>query len=265
MKTSALLGLVVFALGAALPARATMLIFENSSGFNLGAIFPNTYGDRVTSSPQNGFRYGLSGGATPNIEVSYLNAAAWPSGYGDLTNIVYVRTPGPLEITLTADPGFEVLVRGFDLAAWFYTNHTIRSVQVLDNGGAVLFNQENLLVNGLAGTRTSLAFPTPLHARVVRIRIDSGNLGSVNLQNIGIDNILFSQAQVPVYVDVNLYPGVKVYGTVGRMYRIDYVDDATATNWTPLTTLLLTNNPTVHVDIYPPGTPRRFYRAAESP
>jgi hypothetical protein len=110
-----------------------------------------------------------------------------------------------------------------------------------------------------------MTFPTPLHSRVVRIRIDSGNLTSTQIENVGIDNILFSQAAVPVYVDLGLYPGVIVYGTVGRSYRIDYVDSVSVTNWTPLVTLPLTNNPTVHVDVYPPGTPRRFYRAVELP
>jgi len=237
---------------APLPAPATLLLFENSSGFNLSAIFPQSYGDRVTNTLQNGFRYGLANGATPNVEVSYLNAGTWSTGYGNLTNLVYVRSPGPLEITLTADPGFEVLLHGFDLG-----------LRVVDLGGALLHAQDNLLVQGMPGTRTSLSFPTPLHARVVRIRIDSSNLGSSALQNIGIDNVLFSQAAVPVYTDVALYPGVKVYGTPGRTYRIDYVDGLTNTVWSPLTTVLLTNNPTLHVDIVPPGTPRRYYRAVE--
>lgn len=248
---------------APLPAPATLLLFENSSGFNLSAIFPQSYGDRVTNTLQNGFRYGLANGATPNVEVSYLNPGTWSTGYGNLTNLVYVRSPGPLEITLTADPGFEVLLHGFDLGAWFQTNLILGSLRVVDLGGALLHAQDNLLVQGMPGTRTSLSFPTPLHARVVRIRIDSSNLGSSALQNIGIDNVLFSQAAVPVYTDVALYPGVKVYGTPGRTYRIDYVDGLTNTVWSPLTTVLLTNNPTLHVDIVPPGTPRRYYRAVE--
>lgn len=249
---------------AGLPARATVLVFENTSGFNLGVLFPGNYGDRVTAVSQDGFRYLMTGGPTPNIEASYVNVAGWPSGYGNLTNIIYVRSPGPLELTLTADPGFEVLLHGFDLGAWLNTNRVIRSVQVLDLGGAVLFGQDNVQVNGLQGTHSSLSFAAPLQARVLRIRIDSGNLGT-SLENIGIDNVHYSQTTVPVFTDVALYPGVKVYGTLGRTYRIDYVDAVNVTTWTPLTTLQLTNNPSTHVDVYPPGTPRRFYRAVELP
>lgn len=262
-RRAALALLVLSSCLAPCPAPATLLLFENASGFNLSAIFPQSYGDRVTNTLQNGFRYGLAGGTTPNVEVSYLNPGTWSTGYGNLTNLVYVRSPGPLEITLTADPGFEVRLQGFDLGAWFQTNLILGSLRVVDLGGAVLHAQDNLLVQGLPGTRTSVTFPTPLHARVVRIQLDSSNLGPSALQNIGIDNVLFSQAMVPVYTDVALFPGVQVYGTPGRAYRIDYVDGLTNTVWTPLTTLVLTNNPTLHVDIVPPGTPRRFYRAVE--
>ncbi|MFM1770604.1 MAG: hypothetical protein RJA22_3133 [Verrucomicrobiota bacterium] len=258
----ALLPLVLLLQGG-LPAPATRLLFENTSGFNLSAIFPQSYGDRITNTAQNGFRYELTGGATPNVEVSYLNPGAWSTGYGNLTNLVYVRSPGPLEITLAADPGFEVRLHGFDLGAWFQTNLVLGSLRVTDLGGSILYAQENLLVQGQPGTRTSLSFTNPLHARVVRIVIDSSNLGSSGLQNIGIDNLLFSQAMVPVYTDIELFPGVKVYGTPGRHYRIDFVDGVTNPTWTPLATLLLTNNPTVHVDLVPPGTPRRYYRAVE--
>src|SRR5437588_4425 len=54
-------------------ARATVLIFEPSTGAygETGIPLPQGYGNRVVSSTQNGFKYLLDGGPTPNVVVQH--------------------------------------------------------------------------------------------------------------------------------------------------------------------------------------------------
>jgi hypothetical protein len=259
-----LIGIVLIALLLDGPLSATVLIFEKTNGINLGAIFPQGYGDRVASVSQEGFAYGLTGGATPNVVVDYARWAGWPSGYGDLRNVAYPTAFGTGEIRFVADPGFEVRLNGFDLGAWFNTNYVIRSLEILDVSGSPLYAQTNLLVIGTGNTHSTITFLQPIQARVLSIRIDSTNLGILS-DRVCIDNIQFSQVAVPVYVDIALYPGLSVYGTVGKTYRVDYVDRLQPADWAPLATLVLTNNPTRFIDYDARSTSARYYRAVELP
>jgi hypothetical protein len=218
-KAESLLGaLLVAALvgGIAGDAGATVLIFDqlrNSSGMvapivsAAGTIVPQDYGDRVTGSPiavaGGDFTYGNSGeGFTPNVVAEYSSAnrvALWPVGYGDLTNVMFATqdlgvAPAAMNVRLTADPGFEVLLYDFDLAGYPQADYTIDAVTVY-GGVTPLFSQSNVLVEGnLTGPRhTSFAFATPLRGPELLIEIDFSNL-ALNVQdNIGIDNIRFGQ------------------------------------------------------------------------
>jgi hypothetical protein len=95
-------------------AMAVELIFEPETGdyFTTG-ILPSGYGDRVTSTVQNGFKYSLNGGATPNVITRFgsddemVILYAYPGQYGDLVNVVYAQEPHPFEFRLAADPGFQ--------------------------------------------------------------------------------------------------------------------------------------------------------------
>ncbi len=63
---------------------ATVLIFEPATNF---ANLSPDYGDRVTTATQGSFRYGLAGGATPNVVVDYTAMPKlWTTDYGDLKN-----------------------------------------------------------------------------------------------------------------------------------------------------------------------------------
>ncbi|MEN0019615.1 MAG: hypothetical protein AAF747_01890 [Planctomycetota bacterium] len=188
---------------AASSASATVLTFDPLP-FN-GAQLSQAYGDSVMSALQDGFSYGTDFGPTPNIVAAYgtgstVNTAVlqWADQFGDLTNIAYgTENAQQLLVTLTADAGWLVDLRGFDIAGWPVVDYTINSVEVLANGSAV-FSETNVLVRGATldaeGRRhTSFDFAQGLQAREITIALDVSNITGTAQDNIGIDNVAFAQ------------------------------------------------------------------------
>jgi hypothetical protein len=203
MKTQAvhalLFGFVAIAFMIVRPVQAdTTLLFEFGTGQAFGNI-PSDYGSRVTGNFQNGYHYGGAAN-TPNIVASIANAAGWPTEYGDLTNVCYpFPSTAVMSITLTADPGYRVALQSFDLAGWPFTDYTIKSVQVRDGIGTLLYSAPNLLVQGdsIGPQHTSLNF-APLVAPTLQISIDATNItAAFGASNVGLDNVRFSQQAVP--------------------------------------------------------------------
>ncbi len=185
-----------------LPA-SVVLSFDHNPLGNFVRIDQN-YGDRVTSSPDAfGHQYLLVDdglGTTPNVEAAYGDSlpAIWTSGYGDLVNVLLNDRDGDtsLNITLTADPGFEVGLFGFDLAAFQDTGQTIPGLQVRNaTNDAVLFSQGQTFVTG--DTRNDFDFSGGLFATAIVIDIDLTGLGTLS-DNIAIDNVHFAQQASPI-------------------------------------------------------------------
>lgn len=235
MKSNPTLTLCLAAslLAASLGTQATILTFDVHSTLYTD-YFPEGlpqgsfagYGNRVVSSSgthANGttvFGYGVGAeGYTPNVTVQYGpdslltgGPQLWRYDFGDLTNVMWqasTNLPGTnynhLDIVLTADPGFDVLLYGFDLGGWFRADYTIRAVVVYDGIPFPFITPTNRMlptpltdvtvigmnVNGQNG-HTDVDFATPLQARRIWLTIDAGNLGDLS-ENIGIDNIRFGQ------------------------------------------------------------------------
>lgn len=72
-----------------------------------------------------------------------------------------------------------------------------------------------------------------------------------------------------VGLNIALYPGLTITGSVGCQYRIEYTTflnpNPSLTVWTPLTTLTLSSSPFLYVDTTAPATGTRFYRAVPLP
>jgi hypothetical protein len=194
-------------------ARATVLTFDQIrlSGVVVptisGNAVPQDYGDRVSGSPQpvagGQFTYGEGGeGFTPNIVVDYSVAglpsggvSLWEENYGGLTNALFGNQNSlALQVQFTADDGFDAQLHEFDLAGWPNADYTINAVRVLA-GSAVVFSASDVLVEGdfNGPRRTSFDFPLPLSGSRLLIEIDYSNLPAGQQDNIGIDNIRFSQ------------------------------------------------------------------------
>lgn len=202
-----------------------------------GGSIPTDYGDRVTGSPMDvpggQFTYGnLGEGFTPNVVVDVFavsntvpnpGVGLWVDLYGDLTNVaIGSNNSGSLNVRMTADPGFEALIYGFDLAGWPQADFTISAVRVLD-GVDVLFEQNNVLVQSFltVPVHTSFQFATPLAAAELLVQIDYSNLASGSQDNIGIDNIRFGQNPPPVPIPepsavILLALGLSALGIRGR-------------------------------------------------
>lgn len=174
------------------PAPATILTFDQDGTY----FVDQSYGDNVAMTPQGGFTYGEAGeGFTPNVVADYGTAIHYPTGYGDLTNVLYVG--GLFSLTLTADPGFNVLLYDFDMAGWPSTDYVIDSVQVLDESSTLLFDQAGVAIAGdFVGPRhTDFDFDPILVGQALTILFDSSSLGGASY-NIGIDNIRFGQCVI---------------------------------------------------------------------
>jgi sugar lactone lactonase YvrE len=72
-----------------------------------------------------------------------------------------------------------------------------------------------------------------------------------------------------VGLNIALYPGLTITGSVGCQYRIEYTTflnpNPNLTVWTTLTTLTLASSPFLYVDTTTPATGTRFYRAIPLP
>jgi hypothetical protein len=199
-------GLAVWALIAVPEATAGKLIFEPASGsFGDFGFLPQGYGNRITSVIQDGFKYSLDGGATPNVVTKYgapngmVNLFTWAEDYGDLHHVVFAQEPIPFELRLVADPGFLVTLNSFDMAGWPHLDFpSIASVSVRDGAGNSLFSQSDVFIHGAASgpQHTHFAF-SGVTASELRITFDSTTNGHgtvLDSDDVGIDNINFSQS-----------------------------------------------------------------------
>ncbi|MFG0247088.1 MAG: GC-type dockerin domain-anchored protein [Phycisphaerales bacterium JB052] len=191
-------------LACAAGAQGSVLTFmiDGLGNFNL---LPQAYGDRVVAIDDGDFHYDEQGeGFTPNVVTSYTDSigqtpAYWSTGYGDLVDVYFEDADGigSGEIVLTADYGYEVVLYGFDAAAYssaFASDPTIDAVRVMGCASTPLFEELDAVISET--TRTTYDFSSaPLQARELRIQFESGNLGNLS-DDICLDNIRFGQVAV---------------------------------------------------------------------
>lgn len=182
--------LAIFGFSSSVAYPDVVLTFEPNPGN--GLQLDQNYGDRVTSTSQNGFSYGqTTSGFTPNVEVTYNTLFHWDGSYGDLVDVIY-SAEELTNIALVADAGFEVLLYGFDLAGWPNATYVIPSVRVQDGNGSTLFFESDVVVNGNAQGpgHSSILFGVPLRAAEIHLEIDSSPFFA---SLVGIDNVRFAQ------------------------------------------------------------------------
>lgn len=207
MRNLLLLSAALTAL-AATPASATVLTFDiDNTKPNNSLAMSQAYGDRVTATVQDGATYGVGAeGFTSNVLASYSGGTAgslirWTTGYGDLVNVLENEVDGGsvLEVTLTADAGYQVNLFGFDLGGWPQSDYTLPGLQVIDGASNVLFSQANVLVqgNGVGPRHTTFDFGAGLTGQSLTLRLNLAGLNN-NSDNIGLDNVRFGQSGAPV-------------------------------------------------------------------
>lgn len=192
------------------PAHATSLVFEPIP--TAAAPVDPAYGDRVTSTAQDGWVYRADGGFTPSVVVDYgplphAIPSTYRNGFGDLSGVLYERSGsfGYLEVTFTADETWHAQLLSFDMAAWDSTA-ALTSVSVFDQNGTMLFRQ--LDVQPPTAGRMTLTFDPPLHAQSLTLAIDGANLGSLS-DWYALDNIVFGQRADPLPVQAASWSSLK--------------------------------------------------------
>ena len=73
-------------------------------------------------------------------------------------------------------------------------------------------------------------------------------------------------ASPPVILEnIEAVPRLKITGTVGNLFQVEYVTDVSASRWTPLKNLILPSSPYYFLDTDAPGHAKRFYRVTSGP
>lgn len=172
---------------------------------NNAALIPQDYGDRVTASPDsNGYSYNIVDdnlpGGTPNVLVEYgsnnpgvAGPGVWTSGYGDLTNIYFndADADDAVQILFSADPGFEVGLFSFEMAAFGSDDLMVAGLEVRNGEGDILWSMgATTIVSGNAHNTFDLG--AGVFGSALILDIDLTGLGFLS-DNIGIDNVQFGQ------------------------------------------------------------------------
>lgn len=94
--------------------------------------------------------------------------------------------------------------------------------------------------------------------------VSLANAGSYTVTITGPGGTVTATASLAV-LDLRMYAGLTLGGAVGSQYRIEFLENLNATNWTSLTNLTLVTSPAFYVDVESPQHPTRFYRAVPLP
>ncbi len=197
MKTILLAALAM----AVVSAQATVLTFD-IDGATAGSTMPQNYGDNVTAADMGIFHYDISNGTTPDVTVDYVGLGSsqtdlnfWTTGYSDLTNVVEFEPDGAAgyNLVFTGSNGNGVRLESFDLGNWGGAV-TLAALRVRNELGAVVWSQTNIAVPG--SNAPHLSFAPNVAGQALTLEVDLTGLGG-NSDNIGLDNIAFSQEAVP--------------------------------------------------------------------
>ena len=205
------------ALCAPLTAHATVLTFDLNPDVSNGQA-PGNYGDNVSDATTDVDGTGAAAagsytigaeGATPNVTIDYAFPTAsggeelvWTDDYSDLTNILYVEPDGleGFAFELTADVGYQVELSSFTLGN-YGSAVTFEMIAFVDFAPAwnVLdymlgdFNSPSQVVTP-TNENAGPDFGDPLKGSVITVYLDFTGVPAGNTDNIGLDNITFSQS-----------------------------------------------------------------------
>ncbi len=186
-------------------AQTTTLTFAGATG----ADVRGGYGDRVAGPTSGGFQHVGTGSFTPNVLVDIgakegallLEPHTWPTGYSDLLDVLYVSPSGlanlgaELQVTLTADPGYQVQLQWFDLGNYGGAL-TLPYLRVTDESGALLHEELNVGVPVYSQPARRVTFPQVLMGRILTLRISLAGTGGA-ADHLGLDNLTFGQWTAP--------------------------------------------------------------------
>ncbi len=218
MKRLFVAAALAVALGNATNSQATTLTFNGFGSTNTNA---STYGDNVNQAVVGGITYLEGNGFTPNVALTFApdtpfgQYSLWSTGYAGLLNALghgSFNVPG--EIIFTPGNGFQVTLRGFDIATWSSGSYQT-NIRIWDDNGSRA-NPNLFTFNQLLSPQTVYQ---PLSAPVTAV--GALHLYINNLGSTGIDNVNFTQAAVVPEPETTamLLAGLGIVGAVARRRR----------------------------------------------
>src|SRR5439155_13421866 len=72
-------------------------------------------------------------------------------------------------------------------------------------------------------------------------------------------------SNAPAQLDLQMYAGISIQGTIGGSYNVQYTQPLNSTNWLSLTNIILPSSPYLFVDTTGTNRAKRFYRAVGVP
>ncbi|MFM9874203.1 MAG: PEP-CTERM sorting domain-containing protein [Fimbriimonadaceae bacterium] len=214
--------ILILAFGAvSAVSQATIFTFDIDQLGN-GSALPQGYGDNVTSANMGTFHYEIANGTTPDILVSYAGSPGgqtdvnwWSTGYSDLTNVMEYEPDGApvFSVTFTGTNGANAVLNSFDLGN-FGASVILPGLTVRNGSGTILWQQTNIAVASSSSPHLSFNVGG-LSASVLTLEVNVAGLGG-NSDNIGLDNISFSQDSVPEPISML---GLAAFGLIAARRR----------------------------------------------
>jgi MSHA biogenesis protein MshQ len=185
---------------------ATVLTFEVFGADGYDPI-PQDYGDNVTTVGDGVGNYDEGNGFTPNVQASYRTLedfgssgqteptlSYWDRNYGDLRDVAFASVNGDVaELTLQAEPGFEVVLNSFDMAGWNRADLTGEALRIYNGDySTLLFEQAPFSADGDGPGNSGDSFNFSINVAASEVHIQWGRDW-----NIGIDNVNFDQQAAP--------------------------------------------------------------------
>lgn len=192
---------------------ATILTFDGLGADDYDPI-PQGYGDNVTADRDGIGDYDEGNGFTPNVLTSYRTLANfgdsgetastlsyWGRNFGDLRDIAFSRIDGDVaELTLQAEPGFEVVLNSFEMAGWYRDELPGEALRIYNGDySALLYEQAPFSADGSGPGNSGDHSDFSINVAASEVHIQWGRDW-----NIGIDNINFDQRPVvtgPTFCD----------------------------------------------------------------
>ncbi|ARU40979.1 hypothetical protein CCB80_07410 [Armatimonadetes bacterium Uphvl-Ar1] len=187
-------------LGHGALSQATVLTFDITGNSN-GNFLDQGYGDNVAAATVGNFGYDISNGTTPDVTVDYSRSDSgslswWSTGCSDLTNVIYNENDGDplLRITFTASNNQNVVLNSFDIGN-FGGAVTLPGLSLKDGNGLTLVQLIDVPIPSFSSPASTFIIGG-FASQVLVLELDLTGLGG-NSDNIGLDNISFSQEAVP--------------------------------------------------------------------
>ena len=85
--------------------------------------------------------------------------------------------------------------------------------------------------------------------------------GDIFFDNIQIQTVPAEPAVLSIGVSTNGCAAINITGTTGAYYRVEYTTELPTTNWTAITNILVSNSPSLFLDVEPiTNAAMKFYR-----